>query len=370
MNRLILVPLVLFLFFGVIIAAILSPVINDYQQLRELEIPKNEDLSILWSAKLHDRIINSPLSIGEMIYVQALSEIIAIDQSKKEIIWKQKINGDDSNCAFVIHEDVIFAPSEFGVLYAINRRNGQILWSLPQLPYKEEFEDITVQNGYIYFATYNGYLEAHDTENGKLVWKLQVPQRSQIKLQKIDETLLMSASRKLFAFDALDEDQLWERSIDIGAQLYLREKNLVIVYEWQQGTYWISGNNKINGQTNWTTKIAMSEVNCITSYGDQLLISGNGMARFDWENKNILWMNKKLDHLACPEILNNKIVVRKLNRDLYFYDFCSGNLLSRYPLKWSIFNNSYQIRDPIIIHDQIILSATGREISSLVYNEN
>jgi outer membrane protein assembly factor BamB len=368
-NRLNLVPLILFLFFGLILAAVLSPVITDYQQLRELKIPKNNDLSVLWSIKLHDRIINSPQVSDEMIYVQTLSEMIAIDQSKKEVIWKQKIKGDDSNCAFVIHEDMIFTPSEYGVLYAINRRNGQILWSLPQLPYEEKFEDITVQNGLIYFATYNGYLQVRNTKNGDLIWQLQTPQRSQIKLQIIDKTLLMSATGKLFAYNALNGNQLWERSIDIGELFYWKEKNLVIIYEWRHDLYWISALDKANGQTDWTTEIAMSEVNCISAVGDQLLISGNGMAKFDWENKKFLWMNKKLDHLACPVILKNMVVVRKMDRDFYFFDFSSGNLFSRYPLRWTIFTNFNQLKEPNTMGNRIILSITGREISCLLYNE-
>ncbi|MEI6896952.1 MAG: outer membrane protein assembly factor BamB [Psychromonas sp.] len=116
-----------------------------------------------------ERIVDvdmKPIIHNGIIYVLAYNgNLVAIDLLKGRQLWQQEYSGYSD---IALSGGTLYLADERGYLFAINRDNGDKIWSNEQLAYRN-LTGISVANQYIVVGDEEGYLHWIDRDNGQFV---------------------------------------------------------------------------------------------------------------------------------------------------------------------------------------------------------
>jgi eukaryotic-like serine/threonine-protein kinase len=91
----------------------------------------------------------------------------AYDFDEGILLWKKEIDGIESS--LILQNNILYAASENGSLYAINTSSGKTIWEFKSP--KQIHSSIASDSSKIFFGCDDGYLYAIKKETGSLIWK-------------------------------------------------------------------------------------------------------------------------------------------------------------------------------------------------------
>ena len=177
---------------------------------------------LIWSIDLGDAIGSSPsfykgqiIVSVELIYPRAMGYVASVSAKNGSLNWKSPLTPKHIHSSVAIHTEKEYGVtgSNNGSLVKIDLNTGQFLWSLPMrgdikstpLIYKDQ---IYVSNWGNQFASVS--------EDGKLIWELDIKNRSQSSPTYIPdkEYLLFSTTKGLlFAVSTRTSAIIWIKTI-------------------------------------------------------------------------------------------------------------------------------------------------------------
>lgn len=203
--------------------------------------------ALVWSHQLDGRINGSPGSWGDAIYVGTTKgELIALDPlADTPELWRTALGGPvDGNV--VVTEDWIYVVTANEVLHAVDRREGQEIWSHGRR--EPDYFTLTgvgqplVLGTRVIVGYADGVLVALDGERGRVAWIANLG-NGETQFTDIDgpllhnEGLLYAASYAggLYALDAATGEQVWFQEMTgasgavlVGDDLYTTTANRVV----------------------------------------------------------------------------------------------------------------------------------------------
>lgn len=135
---------------------------------------------LLWSYSTGDAFISSPvISAGFVIAGSVQGNLYAFNCKTGELI-KKKNTGDVYTSRFIASRlkhngksiDVIFAGNSFGLMTCYKTSSFEIVWKNNVAKGLIECEPL-IDDGYIYYGSWDTYLNKVNVSNGKTVWRWQ-----------------------------------------------------------------------------------------------------------------------------------------------------------------------------------------------------
>lgn len=145
----------------------------------QAKTPLTPPLTMAWTNNIGANIyMTSPVIYKGNVFVASVDEdmkrkacIYGLNGQTGDILWKYYVDNSIKN-TIVVEDDIVFAQSAQGTLYAISAKDGSLKWGnqlhvkgLPAL-----IEGIVVSDGVVYAGTGSG-LCAMKTETGERLWR-------------------------------------------------------------------------------------------------------------------------------------------------------------------------------------------------------
>lgn len=100
-------------------------------------------------------------------------EIIALDANDGELIWTTLLPAYSTGC-ITFHEDIVFAPTYSGSLFALDSSDGSILWENASSTTGYWDSTPVVVEGIIYISGFDGVTRAISAETGVTIWESEL----------------------------------------------------------------------------------------------------------------------------------------------------------------------------------------------------
>jgi outer membrane protein assembly factor BamB len=172
--------------------------------------------------------IDPPVVVNGVIYVHAINHTSPSSESvfyalntDGSQIWSYPtgpVGNRSSGETPVVVNNVLYASTEDGGVYALNTTTGSLLWhtQLDASDGSANLSSPTVLNGGVYVAGYSsGHLYALNADTGSVVWRSQYNSGGGIaSLTASDGVLYISNDVSIYALRASDGNQLWHTQTD------------------------------------------------------------------------------------------------------------------------------------------------------------
>ena len=107
-----------------------------------------------------------PQLLGEVLYAVAYQGALgALDMNSGELLWSRDFS---AHSGLVVDERAVYLPHNDGEVWALNRRNGEILWRQPALSGRQPTAPASVGE-HIVIGDFAGYVHWLDKSNGDIV---------------------------------------------------------------------------------------------------------------------------------------------------------------------------------------------------------
>jgi len=250
-------------------------------------------------------------------------------QAKLQKIWSKSIgNGQGKlwhNLQLAIDDNLLFAASNNGIVYALDRLTGKVKWQT-KLKGKTISGGVGLGAGLVLVGTLDGVVFALDAQSGNIKWQTQVA--SEVLATPVANNqivVVQSQDDNLSAFNVADGTPLWQVD-NQNAVLSLRGTsapivtNLLVLAGLSSGK--IMAVNAENGSIVWEQKIAAgsgrTELERMIDIDGNLQLSGNSLyavsfqgkaAAFDLASGNLLWSIDASSYVGLAEQLGTIIIV-------------------------------------------------------------
>lgn len=257
------------------------------------------------------------------VYVATSTTVESVDLQHGEVLWSSTIlkpNGpgmtriariipDGKSLYIAVVSLSTHSPSR---IIALDAGNGSIIWQYQFSNMRVNAEDLAVANGKVYSTVttttgqnqQSGFLYIFDAASGKQEARYTIPAAVNA-LTIADNTLYISASNGLYAFDAVSIKQLWYTAINSDGQ---------------NATLFITTPHVVNS-TLYTVLVNDTETSSTYSY----------IAAFNAKNGVREWQSPRIaEQVFDITVANNAVYFGSLSGTLYAYDAQQGRQL------WSV----------------------------------
>jgi outer membrane protein assembly factor BamB len=193
----------------------------------------------VWIFDLEDAITSSATVAGDLIFFTDLNYLYAIELKTGKERWRFRSGDFSLSFAPIVSDNVVITTNQ-DIVFALNRANGEVIWSR-KLPVETVIPAGATADK-IYVKTTN-QLFALDRKTGTEAWAFQVTDFISLPAIATEQIFIVSRSggrAKLYALDVLTGQELWQAEntrlanaapIVAGGQLYVRTVDgSVLVY--------------------------------------------------------------------------------------------------------------------------------------------
>ncbi|GMQ78566.1 MAG: hypothetical protein BMS9Abin02_1085 [Anaerolineae bacterium] len=160
-----------------------------------------------------DRIIASPLQVGDIVYVGTADNImLALDMSNDGSLLWQFETGKPVWSRPAYEDGVLYMGSMDGIAYALNADSGSERWN--QDLGGAISANIVIENGLIYVNSYNQSANALDPGTGEIIWSIDTSASVWgASAVSGDELYLVDLNGTVYAADAITGELRWTEEI-------------------------------------------------------------------------------------------------------------------------------------------------------------
>lgn len=336
------------------------------------KVPIESEAKVAWEIKFDGEVVSTPILDGNILYVQTTRSVSAIDLSTRGIIWKANITGTFANAPFLLNDGILYINDKDFEISAINASSGDVLWHNElNAGLNRKTVDIVFHDNRIYIAKYLGRIYSLDGVTGETKWIAFGTDRSTLWLYGKENDIFVVGDEKIFTFEASDGSLLFENISGVYPN--------AVFFEWEDKYLFGERGNKdpdairiFNDEVNrieLVDYLPISGVNCAIAFGDELIVAGDGIVRYDSKNRSVVWDNKVGTNLTCPLIFKDRIYVRKNANDLYIYSLDSGELIGG----MDIYSDIYFVHDfsiyPFMVGDLVVVQTDKNVLSAVRFSD-
>ncbi len=208
------------------------------------------DGSLIWKFRLGPKgtYYSSPRISDGIVYVGGGDSqyFYAVSKGGK-LVWRYLTGGRITSSAAIVNDSVLFSCYD-GYFYSLSAKNGTKKWKFytggisgsPPAVSNEKYEEvwhfskfatkdakeITVDNGLIYFGTYNDHVYALDINDGSMVWQFITGAYTSTAPRIVNSAILIgSYDRNLYSLNAEDGRLIWKVTAggEIDSQVCIHE---------------------------------------------------------------------------------------------------------------------------------------------------
>lgn len=342
--------------------------INWVIEAERYKLPIETKMETVWNIKFDSEIVSTPILDGNTLFVQTTQSVSAIDLITKSVIWKANITGSYSNAPFLLKNETLFVSDNDFEISAINATSGELLWHNElNAGSNRRTMDIIFQEGKIFIAKYLGRIYAMDGATGEIVWLSYGTDRSDLWLNSKENEIFVIGNKKIFTFDISDGSVLNETFYGVAPNTVFLERKEKYLFG-EKGNDGPDAIRIFDDEVNEIELVGylpITGANCAVAYGDEMIITGDGIVRYDPKNQAVIWDKEIGDNLTCPIIVGNRIYLRKNADDLYIFSLETGTLIGGMDIYTDIHTIHYFSVDPLMIGDLVVIQ-TQKDVLSAV----
>jgi len=162
---------------------------------------------------------SAPLVDGNDV-IAGLSDgfVVALNVNDGTLKWERKVHDGrrftDVDAHPVLDSGVLYVPSYDGALYALNRKDGEILWKFDAGGSRQ----VVIEGGRLYLPSSDGFVYALQKDNARVIWKFELDGGTPTSLAVTDRYLVFGASQQyLYAVDKLSGEAVYRFDAGYGS---------------------------------------------------------------------------------------------------------------------------------------------------------
>lgn len=335
-------------------------------------ISVGSDMQKVWSAKFgkgsskRNLIISQPVVANNIIAVQDVNgDVSAFRLDNGQKLWKQKLKpilkhetGNGLNGSGLAADyNAVYAATGFGSVFALNLKNGNILWRHNiDTPIRTA---PTLCNNKIYIKTLDNRLIALNANNGSEIWKYNISSEDTVlaggaaSACSIEKNLLVSgfSNGEIQAFNANVGYPLWS-ALMISSQQVRNTTEINAIKAApviEDSTIYAVGHSNStaaidyrSGEKKWEQKIGGTNMPWVAGNALFIIDNEHNMAALDKESGKLIWSTpllQELDinerngiYLSGPIMFNSRLLATSSNGIVYILSPENGKILDRYEL--------------------------------------
>lgn len=179
-----------------------------------------EDGKILWKTTLAGFTQGVPQNDGSQLFLGVWgNKFYSIEQKTGNIIWQKRIGKSFYYSPGIatpyLNNDKVIVPAKDNQLYAYNKSNGNLLWSIPV---SAGYSSPSGKDGVVYLATQQGKVIAIDEKTGKQKWEVSfgTPFYESSPVIIDDYILISSLDGNLYLLSDKDGTIKWKYNMSRG----------------------------------------------------------------------------------------------------------------------------------------------------------
>ena len=354
--------------------------------------PKDVNIFIKWHQKTgngDNGLLNyklSPFVNNNTIYVpNENGQLFALNLKNGSIIWKKKIEGNISSQPNTIYNTVIFGTRQ-GQLYSLDSKNGQKLWEV-NIP-SSLVSQPSIYDNYIFLQTHDGSISKYRATTGFNLWSQTniIPSlilnynsspliiNNNVMIGTSYGTLLgymldIDGSRTINIPIAIPKGESQaQRMVDITANPLIYHKFLVVAS--YQGALVVL--NKDTGKIIWAKKSSVINNIAINNNIIYTTQSNSELIAFDIKNGQEIWKESILKYrkITAPTYYKGMIVVADYKGNIFFFNAKNGNYLGMKKITEGFVKNSGIKGQLIATQDGIVVEDNSGNVYLIKANSN
>lgn len=338
-----------------------------------------------WSASFgkgaskRDILMSSPLVINGNVYTLDVNGLLSAFSLKDgESLWFTELKPQNKNArdnalngiGIAYDNEIIFATTGYGDVYAVNAKKGNILWT-KSLNFPLRIAPLIADNK-IFVQSVDNKFFALDEKDGEIIWKYDIMLENTTLVggsipaycKDLDMIIAGFSSGELQTFNASIGSPLWSDILISNRRAYsstflntIKASPVVegeTVYAFSNGNILTSLDAR-TGLRNWEKEIGGKTTPLLSGNVLYVITNDRDLLAIDKENGNILWA-KALDFgkkpaevvASAPIMLSNRLIIALSNGMVYTYNPQNGELMSSVDLDEEL-NSSPIAADEYII---------------------
>jgi outer membrane protein assembly factor BamB len=169
----------------------------------------------LWKQKLGAPIFGDPAVSEQLLYAGTeKGELAAFDKKSGAQRWRKDFPNNSFVSPLTVHDDTLFAPSRTGVLYALQTKTGDTIWTFTDA--KVLMAGVAIRDPYVLIGGWDRSMDCLDLKTGDVKWRFQID-------EPIVGTALVTNNQVIFGGH---EHAFWALDIPTGKLLWKRDARL------------------------------------------------------------------------------------------------------------------------------------------------
>jgi len=283
-----------------------------------------------WTITPNGVLYQSPVVVGDVVYVVTDNEVAAHQTRKGRRIWRRKLNPPGAASA-AVNNGVVYVSLEGATVMAIDATNGQIKWKV-KTSNRRSFESRSsplVSKGLVYVGGGDGKLYALRAKTGEVEFAARTGGSQIISSPALADGVayVTSEDRSIYAFNARNGRKLWS----FEARGPLEETPAVA-----DGKVFLSDGvggrlyalDAMTGEEQWSRPVDGLRISAPAVAEGKVVVTNNNVFAFNANTGRPLWEGFTAESGVGPAIANG--VVYTLNRfgRMAAFDLRSGNPLA------------------------------------------
>jgi outer membrane protein assembly factor BamB len=273
----------------------------------------NFPMKEVWSSKFDFAVYKLGVA-DDWIVVGQSTSLTAIDTESGQTLWKMDIILD-LDSLLPISDDLLITASKNQLL--VVDKTGQTVSTIDFDPKRGSVEIVGAYSHFVVVKRVPPYtLEIYDIESEKMIWEVQIDRGGEsINFDPVTNTVYITSSRFVGAFDAVDGNSLWKKST--VARTAILDSG-VLFYHWENEGGKMGYISAIDAQSSnllWEIEMPFEIQDHIydLSICDNYLVANTnfGMIVFDNKDGNELWrFNTTEFHYSNPVCMDKTLYAR------------------------------------------------------------
>ena len=292
------------------------------------------NMPVVWKIRTSEDVISSLVQDEKNIYFRTTAFVYALGGQTGKEIWKYPSRVPDGFALPpYIADSYLVVPETDSSITILKKDTGELVWQSgpPQSNFtsSENFavENVGLSENIVLATRFSWNLTAYDLLSGNSLWEFDLPSRTNPYMVINNGVVFLGVGQQLIAIEAETGKILWQLEIPgyVGNLFFDEDENNVIVADVEGPSLLFVDpeKGKIMGRKDLNISSEFG-INCMIDYGDNLIVSADGLSIISKSTGIEKWHVNNVGHLECPVIIGDKLFVRNTGTRLFSYDLVNG----------------------------------------------